>query len=123
MRRCYSCPLTPDSQWINIMEKLYYTIGEVAEILDENTSLVRFWSNSFTKYLKPKRNAKGNRLYTKEDLETLKQIHYLVKEQGMTLDGAAKKMAADRKKVDSKVKVLDSLKTIRKQLVSVKKSL
>ena len=94
------------------MEKLYYTIGEVAEILDENTSLVRFWSNSFTKYLKPK-----------EDLETLKQIHYLVKEQGMTLDGAAKKMAADRKKVDSKVKVLDSLKTIRKQLVSVKKSL
>ena len=105
------------------MEKLYYTIGEVAEILDENTSLVRFWSNSFTKYLKPKRNAKGNRLYTKEDLETLKQIHYLVKEQGMTLDGAAKKMAADRKNVDSKVKVLDSLKTIRKQLVSVKKSL
>ena len=105
------------------MEKLYYTIGEVAEILDENTSLVRFWSNSFTKYLKPKRNAKGNRLYTKEDLETLKQIHYLVKEQGMTLDGAAKKMTADRKKVDSKVKVLDSLKTIRKQLVSVKKSL
>ena len=109
MRRCYSCPLTPDSQWINIMEKLYYTIGEVAEILDENTSLVRFWSNSFTKYLKPKRNAKGNRLYTKEDLETLKQIHYLVKEQGMTLDGSSKKMAADRKKVDSKVKVLDSL--------------
>lgn len=105
------------------MEKLYYTIGEVAEILDENTSLVRFWSNSFTKYLKPKRNAKGNRLYTKEDLETLKQIHYLVKEQGMTLDGAAKKMTADRKKVDSKVKVLDGLKTIRKQLVSVKKSL
>jgi DNA-binding transcriptional MerR regulator len=120
---CYSCPPTPGSQWIKIMEKLYYTIGEVAEILGENTSLVRFWSNSFTKYLKPKRNAKGNRLYTKDDVETLKQIHLLVKEQGMTLDGAAKKMAADRKKVDSKVKVLDSLKEIRKQLVNVKKSL
>jgi DNA-binding transcriptional MerR regulator len=105
------------------MEKLYYTIGEVAEILGENTSLVRFWSNSFTKYLKPKRNAKGNRLYTKDDVETLKQIHLLVKEQGMTLEGAAKKMASDRKKVDSKVKVLDSLKEIRKQLVNVKKSL
>ena len=120
---CYSCPPIPGSQWIKIMEKLYYTIGEVAEILGENTSLVRFWSNSFTKYLKPKRNAKGNRLYTKDDVETLKQIHFLVKEQGMTLDGAAKKMAADRKKVDSKVKALDSLKEIRKQLVNVKKSL
>jgi DNA-binding transcriptional MerR regulator len=120
---CYFCPPTPDSQWIRIMEKLYYTIGEVAEILGENTSLVRFWSNSFTKYLKPKRNAKGNRLYTKDDVETLKQIHLLVKEQGMTLEGAAKKMASDRKKVDSKVKVLDSLKEIRKQLVNVKKSL
>lgn len=105
------------------MEKLYYTIGEAAKILGESTSLVRFWSNSFTKYLKPKRNAKGNRLYTKEDLEALKQIHYLVKEQGMTLEGAEKKMSADRKKVDSKVKVMDSLKAIRKQLVSVKKSL
>ncbi|MBO6247517.1 MAG: MerR family transcriptional regulator [Bacteroidales bacterium] len=105
------------------MEKLYYTVGEVSEILGENASLVRFWSNSFPKYIKPKRNAKGNRLYTAEDLDCLKQIHLLVKQQGMTLEGASKKLAADRTKVEGRVKVLDSLKEIRKQLVAVKKSL
>ena len=105
------------------MDKLYYTIGEVSEILGENASLVRFWSNSFPKYIKPKRNAKGNRLYTAEDLECLKQVHLLVKEQGMTLEGASKKLAADRKKIEGKVKVLDSLKEIRKQLFAVKKAL
>ena len=105
------------------MDKLYYTIREVSEILGENASLVRFWSNSFPKYIKPKRNAKGNRLYTAEDLECLKQVHLLVKEQGMTLEGASKKLAADRKKIEGKVKVLDSLKEIRKQLVAVKKAL
>ena len=105
------------------MDKLYYTIGEVSEMLGENASLVRFWSNSFPKYIKPKRNAKGNRLYTAEDLECLKQVHLLVKEQGMTLEGASKKLAADRKKIEGRVKALDSLKEIRKQLVAVRKSL
>ena len=105
------------------MDKLYYTIGEVSELLGETTSLVRFWSNSFPKYIKPKRNAKGNRLYTEEDLDCLKQIHLLVKEQGLTLEGAAKKLSDDRKKVEGRVKVLDSLKEIRAQLVEVKKSL
>lgn len=105
------------------MEKLYYTIGEAAEILGESTSLVRFWSNSFTRYLNPKRNAKGNRLFTKDDIEVLKQIHLLVKIQGMTLEGAAKKMNAEKKNVDGKVKVLESLKEIRQQLVEVRKSL
>ena len=88
------------------MDKLYYTIGEVSEILGESSSLVRFWTNSFSRYLKPKRNAKGNRLYTQEEIEVLKQIHLLVKVQGMTLDGAAKKMSSDKKAVDGKVKVL-----------------
>ena len=105
------------------MDKLYYTIGEVSEILGESSSLVRFWTNSFSRYLKPKRNAKGNRLYTQEEIEVLKQIHLLVKVQGMTLDGAAKKMSSDKKAVDRKVKVLESLKSIREQLVEVRKSL
>jgi len=105
------------------MEKLYYTIGEVSGLLGESTSLIRFWSNSFPKYIKPKRNAKGNRLYTVEDLECLKQIHLLVKEQGLTLEGASKKLAADRRKVEGRVKALDSLKEIRAQLVEVRKSL
>ena len=105
------------------MDKLYYTIGEVSEILGESSSLVRFWTNSFSRYLKPKRNAKGNRLYTQEEIEVLKQIHLLVKVQGMTLDGAAKKMSSDKKAVDGKVKVLESLRSIREQLVEVRESL
>lgn len=105
------------------MDKLYYTIGEVSDLLGESTSLVRFWSNSFPKYIKPKRNAKGNRLYTAEDVECLKQVHHLVKDQGLTLEGAARKLAADRKKVEGRVKALDSLKEIRAQLIAVRKSL
>jgi len=105
------------------MEKMYYSIGEVAEILGENTSLVRFWANSFPTFIKPERNAKGNRKFTPEDLETLKQIHLLVKGNGMTLEGAAKKLRESRRTVDSKTKAIDSLKEIRKQLVEVKKAL
>ena len=91
---------------------MYYSIGEVAEILGENTSLVRFWSNSFPAFIKPERNAKGNRKFTPEDLETLKQIHLLVKGNGMTLEGAAKKLRESRRTVDSKTKAIDSLKEI-----------
>lgn len=105
------------------MEKLYYTIGEVAGILDENVSLVRFWSNSFERFIKPHRNGKGNRLYTAEDIATLKQIHLLVKEKGMTLEGAAGVLSAKRSGVERNVRALDSLKAIRAQLVEIKKSL
>lgn len=105
------------------MEKTYYTIGEAAAILGENVSLVRFWSNSFSRYLKPVRNAKGNRLFTPVDIETLKQLHFLIKDKGLTLEGAARRMAEDRKKVESRVKVLDSLKSIRAQLAEVRDSL
>lgn len=105
------------------MKKLYYSIGEVAGILGENTSLVRFWTNSFEKFLKPRRNAKGNRLYVEEEIDTLKQIHLLVKGQGMTLEGAARKMAEDRKSVESRVKALDTLRSIRAQLEEIRNSL
>ena len=105
------------------MDKLFYTIGEVAALLGENASLVRFWTNSFDKFLKPRRNAKGNRLYTREDIDTLKQIHLLVKEQGMTLEGAARRLTEDRRSVDSRVKVLDTLKDIRAQLEEIRRSL
>ena len=105
------------------MEKLYYSISETAEILGESTSLVRFWSNSFPKYIKPYRNAKGNRMFTTEDIDTLKQIHYLVKTKGLTLEGAAKQLASGRSNVDKRVRALDSLKEIRAQLVEVRKSL
>ena len=105
------------------MDKYFYTIGEVAGILGENPSLVRFWTNSFPKFLNPHRNAKGNRLYTAEELEILKQLHLLIKGKGMTLEGAAKTLAADRKSVEDRVKVLNSLKEIRRQLQEIRATL
>ena len=105
------------------MEKMFYTIGEVADILGESTSLVRFWSNSFPTFIKPERNAKGNRRFTPADVDTLKQTHLLVKGNGMTLEGAAKKMRESHRTVDSRTKALDSLKEIRRQLADVKKAL
>ena len=105
------------------MDKYLYTIGEVAGILEESTSLVRFWANEFPKFIKPQRNAKGNRLFTKEDVETFKHIHLLVKVEGLTLEGAAKRLKGDRKDVINKAKVLDSLRSIRQQLAEIKEDL
>ena len=105
------------------MEKYFYAIGEVAEILGESTSLVRFWSNEFPKFIKPQRNAKGNRLFTKEDLETFKHIHLLVKVEGLTLEGAAKRLKGDRKEVVNKARVLENLRAIRQQLTEIRQDL
>ena len=105
------------------MEKYLYTIGEVAEILGENTSLVRFWSNEFPKFIKPQRNAKGNRLFTKEDVETFKHSHLLVKVDGLTLEGGAKRLKGDRKVGISKAQVLESLTNIRQQLSEIRETL
>ncbi len=98
-------------------------MGEAAEIIGESTSLVRFWANEFPKYLKPQRNAKGNRLFTREDIETLKHIHLLVKVEGLTLEGAAKRLKGDRRDVMNKARVLDSLKAIRAQLAEIRQDL
>ncbi len=105
------------------MEKYLYTVGETAEILGESTSLVRFWANEFPKFIKPKRNAKGNRLFTKEDLETFKHIHILVKVEGLTLEGAAKRLKGDKKDVINKARVLETLKAIRQQLLEIRDDL
>jgi len=105
------------------MAKLLYSMGEVAQLLGESASAVRYWSNYFEKFIKPARNAKGNRLFHPEDVDTLQQIQFLVKKQGMTLDGAAARLAEDRRSVERRVKALNSLKEIRARLVEVKKAL
>lgn len=105
------------------MEKLYYSIGEVAALLGEPVSLVRYWSNYFSRFIKPSRTGKGNRQFTAADIEALKQVHYLVKEKGLTLDGALRAMSGEKAKVSAPVKVLDSLKAIRTQLTEIKKML
>lgn len=102
------------------MEKLYYSIGEAAEIIGESTSLVRYWSNEFDSHFKLTRSSRGDRKYTAEDIETLKQIHYLVNIKGLTLEGVDKALKENRKGVDRNVKVLESLKNIRQQLEDIK---
>lgn len=96
--------------------KLLYSMGEVAEILGEDTSAVRYWANYFSKYIKPERNAKGNRFFHPEDLEALKTVHFLIKTQGLTLEGAAKRLEVDRKGLDKKMRIVDNLREIKSQL-------
>jgi DNA-binding transcriptional MerR regulator len=90
------------------VEKLFYTIGEVSEILGVPVSTVRFWENEFD-ILKPRKNKKGNRLFMPEDLKNLKIIHTLVKEKGMTLAGAKKQLAAKWDETEYRYEVRESL--------------
>ena len=79
-------------------QKMYYSIGEVAKLFQVNPSLIRFWENEFD-ILQPKKNKKGNRLFTPEDLENLKVIFHLVKEKGYTLQGAKEAMKGGSKEI------------------------
>ena len=99
--------------------KLYYTVGDVAKILGENASLVRFWSEKFSSFIKPVRNKKGNRFFSQKDVGTFKMIHYLVKESGMTLEGAAQRMKQNLSSSDRKLEVIERLHSIRAKLVAV----
>ena len=83
----------------NQLTKLYYSIGEVAEMFDVNTSLIRFWEKEFTT-IKPKKNKKGNRMFTPKDIVKIDKIYHLVKENGYTLDGAKKAMRSKTIPVD-----------------------
>jgi Predicted transcriptional regulators len=103
--------------------KVYYRISELSQMLGESESLIRFWSNEFPQFIKPDRNRRGVRLYTKGDVENLKKIHYLVKERGMTLAGAAKRMRDNREGTDRAVEICNKLKDIRDLLTEVQKSL
>ena len=105
------------------MAKLFYSIGEVAEMVGESPSAIRFWSNHFERFIKPSRNAKGNRRYTEDDLEYLRQIKFLVDKEGLTLEGVEKRLVADRKGVDRKLKAAETLRKIRRELVEVRKAL
>ena len=105
------------------MEKICYTIGEVAKELRENTSTVRFWSDSFPKFLRPLRNAKGNRIYRPEDIGTLRLIQFLLKTERLNIEGAAKRMIEDKKGAERKFRVVESLLSIREQLVEIAKGM
>jgi len=102
--------------------KLYYSIGEVAEILNVNTSLIRFWEKEF-QLLKPKKNKKGNRQFTKEDLSNLKMIYHLVKERGFTLQGAKEKLKGGKATAKKEVEVVSSLNKLKDFLLELKSEL
>jgi DNA-binding transcriptional MerR regulator len=104
------------------IEKLYYSIGEVAEMFKENTSLIRYWENEFD-ILKPKKNKKGNRLFTKQDVEHLKIIHHLVKDRGFTIEGAKKKLKDNKEDTNNQVEVIQRLETIKSFLLELKEAL
>ncbi len=102
--------------------KLYYSIGEVSKMFDVNTSLIRFWEKEFS-ILKPKKNAKGNRLFTQKDVDNLHIIYNLVKERGFTLEGAKKKMKENKSDVMNEAEMLKSLKKVRSFLLDLKDEL
>ncbi len=104
------------------IEKLYYTIGEVAEMFDVNTSLIRFWEKEFD-IIKPHKNKKGNRLFTPADVENFHLIFYLVKEKGMTLKGAQKKLQENHDDTVNNFEVVSKLKNIKSMLLEMKESL
>ena len=104
------------------VEKLYYSIGEVADMLNVNTSLIRFWEKNFD-IIKPHKNKKGNRYFTKEDIENLKLIYHLVKEQRMTLEGAQKKLSENKQSVSDNYKIIESLTSIKQMLLEIKDQL
>ena len=107
---------------LDLPEKRYYTIGELAKAFQVNTSLIRFWEKEFD-ILKPKKNAKGNRMFTPEDLKNLQLIFHLVKEKGFTLDGAKEYLKNAKKKPLDTLEIILKLKNIKEELLNIKNEL
>lgn len=107
---------------VNLPEKRYYSIGEIAKAFDVNTSLIRFWEKEFD-ILKPRKNAKGNRMFTPEDLKNLQLIYHLVKEKGFTLDGAKEHLKNGKKKPLDTMEIITKLQTIKQELLNIKNEL
>ena len=104
-------------------EKLFYSIGEVADMFDVNTSLIRFWEKEFD-IITPSKNKKGNRLFSKKDIENFKLIFHFVKEKGYTLQGDKDKLKGGVKESEQvKVQVIERLKAIKEQLLKMKDTL
>ncbi|WP_339611594.1 MerR family transcriptional regulator [uncultured Planktosalinus sp.] len=106
----------------NLPEKRYYNIGEVAKAFDVNPSLIRFWEKEFTE-LKPKKNAKGNRKFTPDDVLKLEIIFHLVKERGFTLEGAKTHLKENRKKTLDSFEIIQKLNHVKSELNKLKEGL
>jgi len=104
------------------IEKLYYTIGEVAEMFNVNPSLIRYWEKEFP-IIKPKKNRKGNRFFTKTDIDNFHIIYHLVKERGMTIRGAQLKLKENKEDTLNNIEIIKNLKTIKALILEIKESL
>jgi len=103
-------------------KKIFYSIGEVAKIFKVNVSLIRFWEQEF-EIIKPKKNKKGNRLFTKKDLENFHVIYHLVKERGFTLNGAKNKLKENKTDTINNAEIVNRLKDIKGFLIRLKKEI
>ena len=107
---------------IDLPERLYYNIGEVATAFGVNTSLIRFWEKEFD-VLKPKKNAKGNRKFTPQDIKNLELIYHLVKERGFTLDGAKIHLKENKQKTLDQFEIIRKLESVKAELLKIKEQL
>lgn len=107
---------------IDLPEKRYYGIGEVADAFGVKTSLIRFWEKEFD-VIKPKKNAKGNRKFTPEDIKNLELIYHLVKERGFTLEGAKTHLKEEGHKTLTNFDIIRKLETIKSTLINLKNQL
>ncbi|RCS26333.1 MerR family transcriptional regulator [Polaribacter sp. WD7] len=107
---------------IDLPEKRYYKIGEVAKAFQVNASLIRFWEKEFD-IIKPKKNAKGNRLFTQEDINNFKLIFNLVKERGFTLDGAKQKLKKNPDSIYDTQEIINRLEAVKAELIKIKNQL
>ncbi len=101
------------------LTKLYYSIGEVADMFGVNASLIRFWEKEFD-HIKPKKNSKGNRMFTKSDIQNFEKIYELVKKNGYTLEGAKRKLNAKQEIPRLHLDVMEKLEKIKLQLIALK---
>ncbi|MDN3595365.1 MerR family transcriptional regulator [Zunongwangia endophytica] len=107
---------------VDLPEKRYYSIGEVATAFKVNTSLIRFWEKEFD-VIQPKKNAKGNRKFTPEDIKNLELIYHLVKERGFTLEGAKTHLKEEKQKTLSNFDIVRKLEKIKSSLINIKNQL
>lgn len=102
--------------------KLYHSIGEVADAFNVSTSLIRFWEKEF-EILKPRKNKKGDRLFTQEDISNLKIIFHLLKERGFTIEGAKKKLKENKEDTINQFEIVNSLNRLKAFLLEIKNDL
>lgn len=107
---------------VTLPEKRYYSIGELAKAFDVNTSLIRFWEKEFD-IIKPKKNAKGNRMFSQQDVKNFELIYHLVKERGFTLEGAKEQLKIKPKEAVDNLEIIKRLEYIKETLISIKNEL